>query len=272
MKFEIDLTEREIMYLKQYAEIFTNERDNDITSNPIIVVENRIDLAVDGRFGSDKQKYVISDCCNANHYECDDLDDMRKYLEESYDDILEGFLDGIINNFEDGDTEFTIKEIDFYIVDTQTIYEPVAYFLTRKEAEKYVIYQGHNLRNPRIYTRNDGYSNNGDLNCLNKLLLNIGKKLNDFDNTNKVKDDTNKAKSFIRELLDNLFKDELSYGYKLDIIKMYDNIEMHENNANKWYSFNSVNQEKYDELIKDIRRSIEIKQIPIKDRIYDIEE
>ena len=56
-------------------------------------------------------------------------------------------------------------------------HRPVAYFLTREEAERYCDYQKHNLRKPRVYSRYVGYGNIGDLECLMKLLLRAGKEL-----------------------------------------------------------------------------------------------
>jgi hypothetical protein len=41
-------------------------------------------------------------------------------------------------------------------------YHDIAYFFTLAEARRYISYQNHNLRTPRIYTVGPGYSNSGD--------------------------------------------------------------------------------------------------------------
>lgn len=97
MNLGIELTEKEVYYLKQYARLFAVEREIDYTRDPIVCVE-------------EKQK-------------------------------------------------------------------PIAFFLTRKEAERYCRYQGHNLKNSRVYSRYVGYGNDGDLECLMKFMRRIGSDL-----------------------------------------------------------------------------------------------
>jgi len=56
-------------------------------------------------------------------------------------------------------------------------YENKAYFFIRQEAKRYISYQRHNLRQPRIYTVTAGYSNFGEYEHFFDLLQGIGKKL-----------------------------------------------------------------------------------------------
>lgn len=56
-------------------------------------------------------------------------------------------------------------------------WDPVAYFLTRKEADDYRKYQSHNLGVSRTYTRSIGYRNSGDLAVLLPLLLKMGNEI-----------------------------------------------------------------------------------------------
>lgn len=57
-------------------------------------------------------------------------------------------------------------------------FKPVAFFFIRKQAEKYIESQSHNLENPRVFTYSSGYGNNGEFNHFRQLLLAIGEKLN----------------------------------------------------------------------------------------------
>lgn len=57
-------------------------------------------------------------------------------------------------------------------------WEKVAYFFIREEAKKYLEYQKHNLREPRIYTYSAGYGNEGDFIPFRNLLMEIGTELN----------------------------------------------------------------------------------------------
>lgn len=91
----------------------------------------------------------------------------------SYDEVLD-----IIDDLEVNDEYDCLeKNISLRLVHYIKKYKDVAYFLTRAEAEKYVEYQKHNLYNPRIFTYNAGYSNNGDYVVLTKLLKRIGEQI-----------------------------------------------------------------------------------------------
>ena len=162
----IQLTERELHFLKQYAEVYESERDIDVTNTPIIVVEVREEIPADIEYGYDKVVYVW---------------DMESYnskaeLEEalSENDFTSEEINNILTELEET-KEALIGSIQKVYVNI--IYNPVAYFLTRAEAERYCQYQKHNLKNPRIYSRYIGYANSGDLSCFMGLLLRMGKEL-----------------------------------------------------------------------------------------------
>ena len=81
-------------------------------------------------------------------------------------------------NLRDG-IEAEVDEVGKFVINYYVVSkEPVAYFLTMAEAEKYMEYQKHNLQRTRILTRHMGYSNRGDLVEFSKMLLEIGKMLN----------------------------------------------------------------------------------------------
>lgn len=162
---EIKLNEREKEFLKQYALKYPEERKLDITADPIVVVEVEEERVTQEGY-ADKTVYVW----NEDSYdtweslEVDLLD--AEYSNEDIEEIAEDLSD--FNESLDGE----IRKLPVMI-----FHRPVAYFLTREEADKYVKYQRHNLRRPRVYSRHIGYSNRGDLDCLMKLLLRVGKDL-----------------------------------------------------------------------------------------------
>lgn len=166
---DIKLNEREIAFLKQYAEKYEEERRIDITNTPIVVVENKTYYPTADGFG-DKTIYVIEH--HGEHTECETIEEVVSYFEDQemdfskYDkEILEQEGNHVVENI-------VISKFPVF-----KIYEPVAYFLTRAEADKYCKYQKHNLKSPRVYSRYVGYGNNGDLECLMQLLLKVGEQI-----------------------------------------------------------------------------------------------
>ena len=165
----INLTEKEIEFLKQYARVYEEERSLDCTRDPVVVVEDIEELVSADGYG-DKTVYVWNE---ETYYSLDEVETELKDNGFSKN-AIEAFCDDL-----DFYGECANGEIQKYEITIR--YRPIAYFLTRAEADKYVKYQSHNLREPRVYTRSCGYSNNGDLQCLYQLLLRIGRQLNHND-------------------------------------------------------------------------------------------
>ena len=194
MKIEVDITDNEYKFLKQYAEVYGKEREIDYTADPIVLVQDRFkeytnpdyyftgldyelaingyDVTVDGLITSFEELTInIRDILREHKF-------TGKYITDIIDDItfkLYGLdsQDEFIENYDD--VEIYIKK-HYY----KYKYKTVAYFLTRAEAEKYLQYQGHNLHHPRVYTSYSGYDNRGDYPALTKLLLKIGKMLEEI--------------------------------------------------------------------------------------------
>ena len=197
----IILTDEEKAYLKQYAANYEKDRQLDATRDPIIVVENRTPIAVDSDYGYDKIRYRLYiddyDCSEDGTFE--DINDLNEYLknnlsfkdypsddgdEDDFHTAVDDCLDRIRTHFYifsdeceyiDATFNFKINIVPLYV---KYIYKPVAYFFSRKEAEKYCQYQHHNLDHPRVYARYSGYNNRGDFPVLSKLLLKMGEQLN----------------------------------------------------------------------------------------------
>ena len=134
-----------------------------------VIVEDIEEIVTEEGFG-DKTVYVWNE---ETYYSLDEVETglkdngFSKNAIEAFCDDLEYY--GQCNNKEIQKHEIIIR------------YRPIAYFLTRAEADRYVKYQSHNLTKPRVYTRSCGYGNNGDLQCLYQLLLRIGRQLNQND-------------------------------------------------------------------------------------------
>lgn len=162
----IELTKNEIKFLKQYAEVYKHERGIDCTADPIVVVEDLEELVAEEGYG-DNTIYAWED---STYYS---IEELKKELTEN------GYSKREIALFcDDLEYQGNCKDGEIQKLSVHRRYYPKAYFLTRVEAERYVKYQSHNLKEPRVYTRYCGYANSGDLQCLYKLLLKMGQELN----------------------------------------------------------------------------------------------
>ena len=186
---KLHITKEEESMLKQYASVYRKERNEDLTADPIVIVEDSVSVRVNQHDDYDQKKYSL-------------YIDKELYTEEDVDktDILSVLKDVMENlNVDPGVINSTVDEIrniinnellevkcELTLEDTEIIIEahyykenwqPKAYFFTKKEARNYMKYQAHNLRNPRIFTANAGYDNRGDYPILQRLLLRIGEEL-----------------------------------------------------------------------------------------------
>lgn len=184
---DFNLTEKEEIFLKQYAEVYEKERALDITSNPIVLVQNQVKYYTSPNYCFDDIEYEV--CINDSWTETvsviNDIGDVVfEYFADSYGEGFELDIENIIN-----EVSYNLKHEDIFTtiihgkninVTTHYInygYNTVAYFLTRKEAENYIKHQKHNLYKPRVYTDYSGYSNYGDFEALRVLMLKMGHKL-----------------------------------------------------------------------------------------------
>ncbi len=162
----IELTAKEKEMLKQYALLFDEEAKRHITRNPLPTVEIKVEVRTD-EDDAEYALYVNGEDTYRSNKELREGLESKGYTEEQ----IEGLLDDL-NTYNE-----SLEFDGFEKVYIRTKYQPVAYFLTIKEAEDYIRYQGHNLTNPRVYIYSMGYSNEGDLVHLYPVLLKMGKKL-----------------------------------------------------------------------------------------------
>ncbi len=166
VNINISITPKELELLKQYAAVYDSEREIDGTADPIVIVEVPEEVLVSSDGNWHEQRYFYEDEVYANE---DNL--MVQLAEEGWH---ENDIDDVIYELDnEGRTEDGLISIQYI----EVRWRPVAYCLTRTEAERYCQYQSHNLKTPRIYTAHCGYSNDGDLKHLSQLLLKIGKTL-----------------------------------------------------------------------------------------------
>ena len=72
---------------------------------------------------------------------------------------------------------FNVYEVNAEVVGYIWRYRNVSHHFSLKEAKAYIKYQSHNLKQPRTYTVDPGYSNSGDYEPFWDLLMAIGTKL-----------------------------------------------------------------------------------------------
>lgn len=192
MKLEIELTEKQEKFLKMFAEKHCNgAEDNRMTSDCLHVVEDKRERHI--VYHEDLVDYY-SDLdlkfCNDEAHECwydNEVELIEEYLldngcdevevvsyEEAYLNNIIG-LDGEeygINSYNDYFKSYGIQYVAISWIDYE--YIPVAYFFILDEAKRYLKYQAHNLRSPRVYTHSAGYSNCGDFIPFRDLLLEMG--------------------------------------------------------------------------------------------------
>ena len=166
VNINISITPKELELLKQYAAVYDSEREIDGSADPIVIVEvpEEILASSDGLW--DEERYFYEDEVYTDE---DELIAQLRNEGWSDDDIDDAIWE--LNN--EGKSQYGGISVQYI----KTQWRPVAYFLTRAEAQRYCQYQGHNLKTPRIYTAYCGYSNDGDLKHLSQLLLRISKTL-----------------------------------------------------------------------------------------------
>lgn len=185
---KIDLTDKEIAMLTQYANVYDDERDFDGTREPIVLVQVPVWTPADS-YNADKTEWFDE----INHHAFTDKEELEEFL---YQQLSHNAPDNSLTEKErlnlrnhvdyilalltfDKESEYEDEHHGIHITpwNFAKSWRTVAYFLTRKEADDYVRYQGHNLTEPRVYTDCAGYSNYGDYPIAIALLKRLGEQL-----------------------------------------------------------------------------------------------
>lgn len=200
----VSLTEAQEKFLKEFAEKqYDGAKENVATVSPIHVVENK-------RFSYIPYSSEIKDhfdelpltFTSDEDYECwhdDEIELIKDWYENREEEcpieikpFSEVYRKGITGI--DGEEEVICdyhEYFEVYGVKVHAIawkkeeWEPTAFFFIRDEAKRYIKYQAHNLKQPRIYTYAPGYANYGDFVPFRDLLLSLGKQLTEKEEVEK---------------------------------------------------------------------------------------
>jgi hypothetical protein len=194
MKIDIELTKMQEHYLKLFAKNqYEGAKDNLCTYKPIHAVQTqRSRVAAEG-YDYDKIVYVVPDWEHEEYQ----INTLHEFIEQYYE-YQEKECPVQIINYDDAYKLCEIKGVDgeiYAILDVEEqrveyFYEDVSYFYTLQSAKEYLQYQGHNLTNPRTYTKSGGYDNRGEYEHFWDLLMALGVKLNESEA------DTNENKNY----------------------------------------------------------------------------
>lgn len=195
MEITINLNEKQEMFLKEFAsKHYSGAEGNRMTADCLHVVENKRERYIpyhedlwdyycdkDMRFSRDSDHEIWFD---------NEIDLVNDYLDNYIEDEVKvtSYEDAYLNTIigVDGEEHIICNYSDYFeaygieysaIAWIEDYYEPVAYFFILDEAKRYIQYQRHNLKNPRVYTHSAGYSNYGDFVPFRNLLLKMGEQL-----------------------------------------------------------------------------------------------
>ena len=176
MKLNIEISDKQAEFLKQYAKVYEGERNIDGIADQIVIVEKEVRIPT--REGlEDGIEYVWEDIYG-NEMAFETIDELKEAIIEREEDISEKSLLVISVNLQNeiNITDSTIGRftVNYYV----RAYEVVAYFLTIEEAKKYMRYHKHNPHRARVVTKHMRNSNYDYLVECEKLLLDIGRNLN----------------------------------------------------------------------------------------------
>ena len=188
MNINIELTDKQVKYLKQFASNqYEGSDDNVWTAKPLHLVQTRVEEYIhDGGGNGEHDVYI-----NTDDYEKKFKSEKDLVIEygtyDNPDDIVDyetAHMKGFINNIRISDISdyFQAYGIGSIIECCSVIYryKTVAYFFILENAKKYIKEQSHNLTEPRTYTVHRGYSNEAEYEPFFDLLMNIGTKLNEI--------------------------------------------------------------------------------------------
>jgi hypothetical protein len=207
LKLQIEVNEQQEKFLKKFAaKHYGGAEDNLSTVMPIHVVENMqyeyfpYDADLDDYY-SECELVFTSDEDYETWYsdETEMIRDSYEWRGEEapnsiipYKDAEYEEITGVDNNnylitgYKDYFKAYGVRLIE--VAWRKPTYSPTAFFFIRDEAKRYIEYQRHNLRKPRIFSYSPGYANYGDYTHFYELLFNIGYQLN-----KESKDEQNKA-------------------------------------------------------------------------------
>jgi len=200
MEITVNLTDKQVEFLKKFAKNHApNSPDNVCTANPIHVVQDNRHRIIP--YGADIEEYMDTENLVFMNRECDcqfdsEVEFIKQYYEWKDEEPPEKVIpfkeahlklktkDGwLITSWEEYFEYYGVNE--YHMGWKEDNWQDIAFFFILEEAKKYIKYQGHNLKNPRIYTFG-GYGNKGEYHHFWELLFNLGKQLISEENAEEV--------------------------------------------------------------------------------------
>jgi len=197
-EIKINLTKKQESFLKEFAEKHhEGAHDNHCTCDPLHIVETKRYNYIP--YSSDLTGYYDDDTLTFTYdqdYEVwwnDETELIKDYYidckEEDCPIEIKPFKEVSYTNFTgvDGEEDLITEWHEYFeaygikwhaMAWREYHWEKAAFFFIRDEAKRYIEYQRHNLREPRVYTYSPGYANYGDFVPFRDLLMSIGKQLN----------------------------------------------------------------------------------------------
>lgn len=196
MEIKLDIKDTNTLdFLKQFYERHCkNTDDNVCTHKPIHLVQSKeydyvpYDEELISSWSDDYEvcfmdnyDYGISSDEVAFLAEYFEIDDAKSYEELEGEDLELDECSYVIYDYDDYFKYYGIDKEYYEVLCRKPRWETRAYFLIRKQAEKYKEYQKHNLGESRVYTDSSGYANYGEWESFYDLLLSIGKKVKEVN-------------------------------------------------------------------------------------------
>lgn len=195
MNVNIELTDEQVKYLKQFAaNQYEGSIENACTAKPLHLVQTQEKQYIydGGGNGNLDDEFINTDDYEAGPFKSE-RDIVLKYGKyENENDVLD-YEDAYAADNVNGciicdlDDYFELYQVPLSITENiqccsvDIRWRTVAYFFIRKNALEYCNKQSHNLNNPRIYSVHCGYSNNAEYEPFFDLLMAIGEKLNTME-------------------------------------------------------------------------------------------
>lgn len=190
---EITLTDEEAMFLSEFAaNHYEGSKENLATMKPLFLVQTQTERPAYENEEPDRVEYIVHDWAGEVY------NSLKEIAEEywkgrcpikivNFDDLhgCENFIavNGETTEIYDMYDYIRAYEIEFEIEKRGYCceYETKAYFFIKEEAKRYLKYQEHNLKSPRIYAVDCGYCNKGEYIPFYDLLLRLGFMINEKD-------------------------------------------------------------------------------------------
>ena len=168
------MNEKQIEKFKMMCKRFVTQ-DHHMTRDPIYIVQSRSREYTDENHSPDG--FWLLDGVNYREIGPFELNSSVSDILHELDEYVTTDIDKYIGSWDRDELVERLNEYmnyGFEIFYFKYVYENRFYSLFEDDAKDYMIYQSHNLHNPRIYVDYIGYGSCGLMNELYKLMEEIG--------------------------------------------------------------------------------------------------